>query len=290
MNSWHVLRLLASMPALLVPAQTVTFKDSVKLVEVYATVFDHSGRAVDGLAREQFEILDDGKAQPIRIFEATAQPISCALLLDTTGSMESALPEVLNATRTVIQSLRPGDSAALYTFAEQLAEVQPNTTDKVALKRALMRLRARGRTALFDSISELALELEKRPGKKAIVLLTDGGDNASVLNHESAARRARKAGVPVFAVAEGDALKDAASANLLLELAQATGGHMYKAKSSKELRVIFDDISRNLQSGYLLAFQPPEEQGNALWHELQVVVKETPKPVRVRARTGYPAE
>jgi len=137
---------------------------------------------------------------------------------------------------------------------------------------------------------ELALELEKRPGKKAIVLLTDGGDNASVLTREAAVRRARATGIPVFAIAEGDALSDAPSERLLHELAESTGGRLYKAKRSKDLLNIFADISSNLRSGYLLAFQPPEDRTPALWHELQVLVKDPGLPVTIRARTGYPAQ
>ena len=280
-------RVLAFFLAAAALAQDVTFKTSVKLVEVYATVFDNSGRAIDGLTKDQFQPLDNGRSQPIRVFEPTTEAISCALLLDTTGSMQTALPEVLNAARNFIRELRPGDLASIYAFNEQLTQIQDMTADKTALNRALIRLQARGRTALFDSVSQLALQLEKHPGKKAIVLLTDGGDNASVLNRESAARRARKAGVPVFAVAEGDALKEAGTAQLLHELAEATGGHMYKAKASKDLRHIFEEISQDLQNGYLLAFAPQEESGDQSWHDLQILVKDVAKPVRVRARTGY---
>lgn len=270
--------------------QSVTFKTSVKLVEVYATVFDHAGRAIDGLTRDQFQLLDNGKPQPIRIFEPTSDAISCALLLDTTGSMQTALPESLNATRNFIRELRPGDSASLYGFNERLTELQEMTADKAALNRALTGLRAGGRTALFDSVSQLTHQLETRPGKKAIVVLTDGGDNASVLNRESAARRARKAGVPVFAVAEGDALKDEASTRLLRELAEATGGHMYKAKASKDLKRIFEEVSQDLQNGYLLAFEPQEGAREESWHDLQILVRDVGKPMRIRARTGYTSQ
>jgi Ca-activated chloride channel homolog len=285
------LRTFSSVPVLLLGAagfpQDVTFKANVKLVEVYATVFDHAGHAIDGLTKEQFQLLDDGKPQAIRIFEPTSESISCALLLDTTSSMQAVLPESLNATRNFIRELRPGDSASLYAFNERLTELQEMTVDKAALNRALTRLRAGGRTALFDSVAQLAHQFEKRPGKKAIVALTDGGDNASVLNRESAARRARKAGVPVFAVAEGDALKDEASARLLRELAEATGGHMYKAKESKDLKRIFEEISRDLQNGYLLAFEPQNDASEESWHDLQVLVRDVGSPVRIRARTGY---
>ena len=270
--------------------QDATFKENVRLVEVYATVFDHGGHAVHGLTKDQFEIRDEGKPQPIRVFEPTSGPLACALLLDTTGSMRNTIPTLRNAARNLMDALRPGDSAAMYSFAEHITELQEMTTDKAAARRALARMRAGGRTALFDSVTQLALQLEKRPGKKVIIVLTDGGDNASVLNREFAAARARKAGVPVFAVAEGDALENEDAAKLLHDLAEGTGGHMYKAPHAKDLEGIFRDISLNLQSAYLLAFQAPAEDKTASWHQLQVVVKDAQKPVRVRARTGYSPE
>lgn len=269
--------------------QDVTFKDEVKLVEVYATVLDH-GRAVDGLTRDQFEIRDDGKPQHIEVFEASEKALGCALLLDTTGSMTNSMPALRNAARDFIAALRPADSVAVYSFTDHLDELQPMTPDRVAARRALVRLRAGGRTALFDAISELALELQRRPGKKVIVVLTDGGDNASVLSRRSAVRTARKTGVPVFAVAEGDALRDAAAATLLRDLSEATGGRMYKAANPKDMERVFQAIARDLQGGYLLAFRPPVEEKTTPWHELEVVVNKPGRSLQVRARTGYSVE
>lgn len=217
-------------------SQDITFEGEVNLVEVYATVFDDHGQAVVDLTKDQFAIFDNGKARSIRVFEPTYGALSCALLLDTTGSMRFAMPAVINAARDFITDLRPGDSAAVYAFTDHLEQLQEMTTDRDAPATVLTPLRAKGRTALFDSIVQLALDLEKRPGKKAIVLLTDGGDNASVLNREAAVASVRKTGVPIFAVAEGEALHDNAAANLLRDLAEATGGRMYKAKYSKEMR------------------------------------------------------
>jgi Ca-activated chloride channel family protein len=281
---------LAAVVSLSAAQDTPIFKSDVKLVEVYATVFDHGGHPVDGLIREQFEIRDDGAAQPIRVFESADAALSCALLLDTTASMTAAMPALRNAGRQFIGQLRPNDRVAVYGFSDHVDELSEMTEDKAAARRALARLHAAGRTALFDAISQVALILERRPGKKAIVVLTDGGDNASILNRQSAANRARKAGVPVFAVAEGDALKDSTAANLLRELSQATGGHMYKAEHAKDIDAVFDAIAGDLQSGYLLAFNPPAEEKPPLWHEIQIVVKNTQKPLTVRARTGYAGE
>ncbi len=270
--------------------QDVTFKEDVRLVEVYATVFDHGGRTVQGLGRDQFEVRDNGAVQPIRSFEASDRSLSCALLLDTTGSMQEVMPLVKNAAREFIDALRPNDSIGIYGFSDHLEELSPVGTDRATARRALIRLRAQGRTALFDSISQLALGLEKRPGKKAIVVLTDGGDNASILNRQSAAERAKKAGIPVFAVAEGDALKDAAAEKLLHELAEWTGGRAFKANHAKDIDTIFRSIAGELQNGYLLAFKPPADDKKLDWHELQISLKNVDHGLKIRARTGYSLE
>ncbi len=283
---WLLLILAVGVP-LSSNAQTATFKDEVKLVQVYATVFDQGGRAVAGLSREQFEIRDDGAPQAIRVFESTDEALSCVLLLDTTGSMQDAMPSLRNAAGAFVDALRPGDSIAIYSFTDHLDELSEMTSDKAAAHRALTRLRAGGRTALFDAVSQVALAIERRPGKKAVVVLTDGGDNASLLNRQSAVQRARKAGVPVFAIAEGNALSDSAAAGLLHDLSKDTGGHMYKAPEPKGMESVFTAIAADLKSGYLLAFQAPLEERVSPWHELEILVKNTPKPLKVRARTGY---
>ena len=267
--------------------QDVTFKQDVRLVEIYATVFDHGGRTVQGLTRDQFEIRDDGVVQPVRVFEASDKSLSCALLLDTTGSMRDAIPALRNATREFIDALRPEDSVGIYGFSDHLEELSEMGTDRAASRRAITRIRAEGRTALFDSISQLAIALQNRPGKKVMVVLTDGGDNASVLNSQTATERARKAGIPVFAVAEGDALHDVVAEKLLHELSEITGGHAYKANHYKDIDAIFTSIAGDLQNGYLLGFRPAEEGKKASWHELRVSVKDERHSFKIRARTGY---
>ncbi|MGC2658939.1 MAG: VWA domain-containing protein [Bryobacteraceae bacterium] len=267
--------------------QDVTFKQDVRLVEIYATVFDHGGRTVQGLTRDQFEIRDDGVVQPVRVFEASDKSLSCALLLDTTGSMREAIPALRNATREFIDALRPEDSVGIYGFSDHLEELSEMGTDRAASRRAITRIRAEGRTALFDSISQLAIALQNRPGKKVMVVLTDGGDNASVLNSQTATERARKAGIPVFAVAEGDALHDVVAEKLLHELSEITGGHAYKVNHYKDIDAIFTSIAGDLQNGYLLAFRPAAEGKKASWHELHVSVKDERHSFKIRARTGY---
>ncbi len=171
-------------------------KVQVRLVEVYASIHDKKGHFVDGLSRENFEVLEDGKPQQIAAFDSTTQSLSCAILLDTTGSMGEALPRVKNAMVKLIDELGPEDSVAIYTFDERLVIRQDFTTDKNVAKRAALRTRAEGATALFDALSEAAQELSRRSGKKVLILFTDGDDNSSALNASAAVARAKKSRGP----------------------------------------------------------------------------------------------
>lgn len=285
---WRVLLLFTAVAGL-ANTQEATFNSDVRLVELYATVTDHGGHAVTGLSQNQFTILDEGAPQSIRVFEATEKSLSCALVLDTTGSMEGTLPALRNAARSFINVLRPGDAVAVYAFNEGLALLSPMSGDKAEARRAITRLRAGGRTALFDAISQVALKMERVPGKKAVVVLTDGGDNASVLTRQAASERARKAGIPVFAVAEGDALRDKNAADLLQELSRDTGGRMYRAKQPRDIEKAFEGITADLANGYLLAFAPNAvvQDRAVAWHRLEVQVGGTQKALLVRTRTGY---
>jgi Ca-activated chloride channel family protein len=258
----------------------------VHLVEVYATIYDQKGRYVDGLSRDSFQVSEDGKPQEISSFETNSQGLSCAILLDTTGSMSEALPRVKNSIVKLIDELGPQDSVAIYTFDERLNVRQEFTTDKDAAKRAILRTRAQGRTALFDALSEVAQDISKRPGKKAMVVFTDGDDNASALNANSAIARAKKVGVPLYAIAEGDAMKSQDLKKLLEDLSQRTGGSAYQVNKSSDIDLVFHKIGQDLQHLYMISYQPPSTPGDAKWHKIDLAVKGL-KDYRVRAKEGY---
>jgi VWFA-related protein len=258
----------------------------VRLVEVAATVFDSHGHFVDGLKPENFHIMEDGKLQAIKDFQSDAQSMHCAVLLDTTGSMDAALPGLKNAVSGFIDQLGPTDSVSIYTFAEQLNIQQDFTTDKVAAKRAVLRLRAGGGTALFDALSQAAQEVSTQQGKKAIIVFTDGDDNASVLNAATAINRAKKNGIPLFTIAEGEATKSPKFRKLLADLSTATGGATYDAADQKNMQQVFQKISGDLRHIYLLSYQPPPGPSDGSWRKIDVAVDGV-KDYRVRAREGY---
>ncbi len=266
-------------------AQTPVFRAEIRLVEVYATVYDPHGRAMDGIARDEFRLFDNGKPEPIAAFESETAELSCALLLDNTGSMQGALPAVKNAVVEMLSELRLKDSVAVYGFSTTLNLLQDFTDDKDRAKRAVLRARAGGETALFDSLTQVAHDVSARSGKKAVIVFTDGADNASALNMTSAMKRVQAAGVPVYTIAEGDALKSDDLLKRLREIAQRSGAAFYEAHHSQDIARIFGDISADLKHGYLLAYKAPEGSPDE-WHTIRVEVAGV-KNYRVRAKEGY---
>ena len=264
-------------------------KVQVRLVEVYASIHDRKGHFVDGLSRENFEVLEDGKPQQIAAFDSTTQSLSCAILLDTTGSMGEALPRVKNAMVKLIDELGPEDSVAIFTFDERLVIRQDFTTDKNVAKCAALRTRAEGATALFDALSEAAQELSRRSGKKVLILFTDGDDNSSALNASAAVARAKKAGVPLYTIAEGEATHSHNLRKLLDELSERTGGAAYEVKKPAEMEQVFHEISEDVRHLYMISYRPPEGANDGKWRKIDVLVK-GPKDYRVRAKEGYFAE
>jgi len=270
------------------PARQVpgAIKMEVHLVEVYATVHDHRGGYVDGLARDNFQVFDDGQAERITNFEASGQSLSCGILLDTTGSMAEALPRVKNSIVKLIDALDPQDSVGIYTFDSRLTVRQEFTTDKQAAKRAILRTRAEGQTALFDALSEAAQEVATRAGKKVLIVFTDGDDNASALNSTAAIARAKKLGIPLYAIAEGEATHSRNLRKILDELSERTGGAAYQVKKPSEIEEVFAKISEELKHLYMIAYQPPANAGDSKWHKIEVAVRGE-KDYRIRAREGY---
>ena len=240
-----------------------------------------------GLTQENFRVYDNGAPQELSVFESDTSGFSCALLLDTTGSMKKALPTLKRAVLDFIDSLRAVDSVAVYTFSTQLACLQPFTLDKSEVKRAVLKARASGATALFDSVYRVAQDLTSVEGKKALLVFTDGDDNSSVLNARSTIRRARMIGIPVFAAAQGQALEDKELVKQIFELSQATGGRAFEMRASKHAERIFAEISNALKHGYLLGYRAPQVDSPG-WRTIRLEVGGVKRP-RILAKNGYQA-
>ncbi len=282
----------SSLPAVLLTASIAmaqqsgpTFRVETRLVEAYASVFDRNGNPIPNLSRDRFQVYDNDSSQPLLAFEGAEDPLTCALLLDVTGSMQSFMPALRSAVMRFIDELPNGGAVAVYTFNTTLRVNQEFTTDRKSAKQAVMRAVAGGSTALFDSISKVARELAQRKGKKCLVVFTDGNDNASALSAVAASRQARRSGIPLYVIAEGEALRQPELLKTLEELAGVTGGLPFRLYKPQKIGDIFAEISRNLDHTYLLAWKLPEAAGTS-WHPIRIAVSGADGAV-IRTRQGY---
>jgi VWFA-related protein len=180
------------------------FRTNVELVNVTATVTDTGGRFVSGLRKEDFELFEDGRAQPISHFNADRVPVSLGIVLDTSGSMDgqkmAAARRALD--RFLFELLDPADEIFLYRFDENPELVQGWTTDRQQISQALGRLRATGGTAMYDAAAEAVRIAETgRHRKKAVVIISDGNDTSSQTAVGELKQLIRETEVLVYAIA-----------------------------------------------------------------------------------------
>jgi Ca-activated chloride channel homolog len=264
-------------------ASTVSI--DVRMVEIYAAVLDHRGKNVTGLTANNFEVIEDGFPQRISVFQPGDTTLTTALLIDSTGSMLKDLPHVKNAVATLLNFMKPDDRIGLYAFASRLTTLQPFTQDRASVLRAVMRTRASGNTALFDALTQLSSDVSRVTGKRVILLFTDGADNCSVVSREAAVRNIKRIGIPVYAVAEGGALKSKPFMQCLTDICTGSGGLVFQARKADELARIFEIIARDLQHLYLIGYYP-QETSSSPWHSISLRLPQL-RDLKVRAKEGY---
>jgi VWFA-related protein len=270
------------------PGNTPIFRAEGRIVEVYATVTDGRGRYIDDLTARQFAILEQGREKPVFAFENHMSSVSVALVFDTTGSMANTLAPLKNAALKLVDELRPTDSVAVYGFNDVVNELQPFTSDKDAAKRAILKTHAAGYTALYDALIRVNRDLSARTGKKVIIVFTDGNDNTSMLTADIAIERAKGRGIPIYTIAEGEALYHAELIGQLKNMAQSTGGTPFIIRQLSDIGPVFEKVSEDLMHGYLVAFQPDPAE-NYEWRKIEVVLPRS-SGFHVRAREGFFAE
>ncbi len=292
----------AGAPALPTPRETPlpTYTESAgsEYVLLPVLVFDRKGRFVDGLAKGDFRVNAGGVNVVLDTFERDDDaPASFAFLVDTSGSMKLAkkLEAAKAAIRHILEGRRPGDDFALFAFAEDevsvISEFSPNPSRIIT---ALTRLEAGGRTALFDAVAATPSRmLAGKNGKRAVLLFTDGVDNASKITADEMATILQQVSIPVYAVGMKNAAfdrmtdeerKDLALDNLKL-LAYTSGGQLFLASAEEDLKPIAAKINAEVRKQYLLGFAP-SGQGELKY---RVVVVSVTKPGKwvVRTRRGY---
>lgn len=257
----------------------------VQAVELYTSVFS-KGRPVTGLAKTNFQVLEDGAPQTIEGFElVTNLPLSLGVGVDTSGSMEETLPEAQKAANDFLGSvMTPRDRTFLVTFDNEPQLVSRFTTDRERLAQALAGLRAQGSTSLWDAVVYGLYQYQGTKGRKAYVLLTDGADRASKFTFEAALDYARKTGVAIYFIGLRIGGTQFDIRSKLNRMARETGGTVYYVDAAKGLSGVYREIDEELRSQYLLTYTPPVRKGDK-WRKVEV--KMTPTNLEARTISGY---
>ncbi len=278
------------------PTYTETAGSEYVLLPVL--VFDKKGRFVEGLEKRDFFVRAEGVPVEVDTFERDERaPASFAFLIDTSGSMKLAdkLESAKRAVRSIVEARKPGDDFALFAFAEEEVRLMADfSSDPRRLLRALNELEAGGRTALFDAVAATPSKLlTGKNGKRAILLFTDGVDNASRLSVVQMAEILQQVSTPVYAIgmknAAFDRLTEQEKEDLALDnlklLASSSGGQLYLARGEEDLRPIAAQINAEVRKQYLLGFSP-SGRGELKY---RVVIVSVPRraSLTVRARRGY---
>jgi Ca-activated chloride channel homolog len=282
------------------PDSKPTFKSGVDLVTVSAVVRDKNGRLVSGLDVADFELLDRGMPRKILQFRREESPVSLALLLDVSGSMDVArrVRAAQDAAHHLLSWLRPKtDEVALYAFDTRLQELRPFSGNVESVLAAFNEVQPFGMTSLRDAIAATADRVVERGRlRRAVIVLTDGVDTASRLSAAEVASIASAVDVPVYIVAvvtpldhPGEDLSVSSPRELeltgaLADLARNTGGVLSIVSAPAQHSAAARQIITELRQQYLIAFEP---SGAAGWHPLELKIRQ--KDHVVRARSGYMA-
>lgn len=286
------LLLLLSVAVFAQDSDTINVK--VKLVNVFTTVTDEHGAPVGGLQKENFQIFEDGKPQKIAVFDReSAIPLSILLAIDTSLSTRKDLPlELASARKFAHDILRPVDGLSVYEFNENVNEVTAFTSNLKHIDHAIEHLQVGAATALYDAIYLGSEALDKRQGRKVMVVITDGGDTVSQVTYKEAVRRAQEAEAVLYSIIvvpiEANAGRDTGGEHALMQLSDDTGGRYFYASSMSQLDQAFQQISEELRTEYLLAYYPEAHRSDSDFHRIDVKVLNTPQiSLTVRHRTGY---
>jgi len=275
------------------PGDEYTVKVNVDMVVLRATAQDRKNVLVSGLNQDNFQVYEDGVLQPIKQFSHEDVPVTVGLVVDNSGSMKSKRHEVIAAALAFARSSNPQDQMFVVNFNEKVSLGLPGNisfTDQVAqLQVALSRVAADGETALYDAIA-VALEHLKQGDrdKKVLIVVSDGGDNASKHKLTEIMALAGRPGVIIYTIGIFDDQDADRNPGVLNRLAKQTGGESFLPESLAEVTPICERIARDIRNQYTIAYVPTNRKRDGAYRVIQVKAS-APGYGRlsVRTRTGY---
>ncbi len=271
------------------------FQTEVKLVRLLVNVKNAAGELVGTIDKEEFTVFDNGVPQQIANFERyTTKPISVALVVDTSGSTAKDWQYEVKSIRKFLNALfREGnesDTASLFTFNYDVTMQHDFTRNAPRLEDRLRGIKPEGGTSLYDAIFHASQQLQRRDGRRVIVLVTDGGNTTSVRAYKDAKEAAQRADVVMYPIVvvpiDNDAGRNTGGEHALQTLAGDTGGRWFDPTIGDQLDKTFTEILRDLRAQYMLGYYPKNLPADApRFHPVRVEIAR--KDLRAQTRTGY---
>lgn len=274
------------------------FQGGVDVIRVSVSVTDDKDRYVSGLSEGEFAVFEDGVRQDLSFFTRDALPLSVSLLLDCSASMEQKIRTAQEAGVRFVRALRPEDEAQIVQFNDRVRVLEDWTSDIPALEAALRSTRPSGATVLYNAVYVTLRELKlqgspQTPRRRAIVLLSDGEDTASLAAEEQVLELARQAEIAIYAVSLRPDLPlsreregQGRAKYFLTVLARDTGGQVYFPNRLSDLDSVYSRIAADLRSQYTLGYVSSNAARDGRWRRILV---RTPRneALRSRHKLGY---
>jgi len=275
-------------------ASRPTFTSRSELVVLHVMVKDGRGGYVSGLDKNAFQISEEGRPQEISFFTSQDEPVSVGLLLDASGSMQASRELVLASGVAFVKTSNPLDEVFVLGFNEYvhnpLPPEAPFTRDLITLRLAMLRATpARGKSAVYDAI-DAGLDYVARGAyeRRVLVLVSDGGDNASETTEDEILARTQASNVLMYAVGLIDPAGNDADPGFLKRITRSTGGEAFFPSDSKKVTNALEGIARDIRNTYTIGFVADRAQSKSLLRRVQVRARSsTGRQLNVRTRSAY---
>jgi Ca-activated chloride channel homolog len=269
-------------------------KQNVDLVLVPVSVTDGKQRLVTGLDQSNFQVLEGKTVQEIRHFSNEDVPVSLGVIVDTSGSMKDKVERVREAVTQFCEMANVEDEFFMITFSDEPHMASDFTNAAQDIEKELLYLNPRGRTALLDAIYMGVEKMRQaRYSKKALLVISDGGDNHSRYGEHEVKSAVKESDVMIYAIGTFDRFvptqEEILGPTLLSNVAQVTGGRAFTLENPNEMPAVAHRIGTELRTQYVLGYRPEKAPHDGKWHKISVKLKLPSKLsfLRVHAKTGY---
>jgi VWFA-related protein len=275
-----------------------TFEVGIEVINLNVSITDARNRYVSDLLQNNFAIFEDGVRQELMLFSHENLPISLVLLIDCSASMDEKLKIAQDAAVGFVKTLAPQDLAQVVQFNDRRTVLQDFTADHGLLDAAIRRTEAGGPTALHNALYVSLKELDKQKSgrelrRRAIVLLSDGEDTASLVSDDQVMELARKSEIAIYSISlrpdraqDRNRLAFSQATHLLTTLSQDTGGQVHFPNSLSELDKVYARVAEELRTQYTLGYVSSNRRRDGKWRRIVVRVPER-DDLQIRHKIGY---